>query len=244
MFEESGLDYGKADADAAFVTDPHEASLRLEQNFTFRQKEAHIEQSRETQRLVHAIEAHAAGAQIDTLHADFIASRIADGNRSLHARAEKLLLLVADEAQGGGVFSGSEVDVVFLELAAQRAAGDTELFGGESALAAGSLEGFDDHLLFHAVEIADGHGRGLTQRNWLSSQGYAETREVDLRAGSFHRHSGDEVAKFANIPRPGMREQSGNRLRRKILAEAFRRRKYSARATMSSGRSRRGGTRS
>ena len=86
------------------------------------------------------------------------------------------------------VLPGREVDVVFLQLAAESAAGDAKLLGGERALASGTLQGLDDHLLFHAVQIADGHGGGLAERGRLSGQRGAEAGEIDFRAWKFHRH--------------------------------------------------------
>ena len=221
LFEQGGFYDGEADADAAFVADPHEPGFGLEKDFAFGQDEADVEQSRETQRLFEAIESHAAGAEVDSLHADFFSLRIPDGDRNLNSGAEEFLLLVADESQRGCAFSGSEVDVVFLQLAAKGAAGDAELLGGESALAAGALEGFDDHLLFHAVEIADGHGGGLTKCGGLLGERRAETGKIDLGAGRFHRHPGDQIAQFADIAGPGMGEKSGNGPRRKILVRSF-----------------------
>ncbi len=119
LFEEGGFDYGEADADAPFVADPHQAGLGLEKDFAFGQKEADIEQSRETQRVLQTVEAHASGAEVHSLHVDFFSLRIPDGDRNLNPCAKKFLLLVADEAERGGAFSGSKVDVVFLELAAK-----------------------------------------------------------------------------------------------------------------------------
>src|ERR1017187_4254701 len=141
LFEEGGFDYGEGDADAAFVADPHEAGFGQEEDVAFGQHEAHVEESRETERLFQAVETHAAGAEVASLHADFFSLRLPDRDRSLAAGAEKFLLLVADEAQRGGALSRSKVDVVFLELAAEGTAGDAELFGGDSALATGTLEG-------------------------------------------------------------------------------------------------------
>jgi hypothetical protein len=43
LLEEGRFDYGEADADAAFVADPHEAGLGLEEDFAFGQEEADIE---------------------------------------------------------------------------------------------------------------------------------------------------------------------------------------------------------
>ena len=45
----------------------------------------------------------------------------ADGNGNFHSRAEEFLLLVADEPERRGGVSWSEIDVVFLELPAERA---------------------------------------------------------------------------------------------------------------------------
>ena len=117
--------------------------------------------------------------------------------------------------------SGSESEVVFLEFAAERAARDAELLSGQSALAASAFEGLDDHLLFHAVEIADGHGSRLTEGGGLSGERGAEFREVDLGAGRFHCQLRDQVAQFADVAGPAMREKGGDGLRRKVLAGRF-----------------------
>ena len=60
-----------------------------------------------------------------------------------------------------GAFAGIDVDVVFLQLAAEGAARDAELLGRLAAMTAAALQSANNHLLFHAVEIADGHGCGL-----------------------------------------------------------------------------------
>ncbi len=119
------------------------------------------------------------------------------------------------------VSPGAKLMLYSFSLRLKSAARNAELFGGERALAARALQSFNDHLLFHAVEIADRHGSSLTQSGRLSRERGAEPREVDLGAGRFHRHLGDQVSQFANVSRPGMRKQRGNRLRGKILARSF-----------------------
>jgi len=47
LLEKGGLNDREADADPAFVSDPYQASLRLEEVFAFREDEAHIEKASE-----------------------------------------------------------------------------------------------------------------------------------------------------------------------------------------------------
>ncbi len=43
LFEEGRFDHSEADADAAFLADPHEAGFRLEEDFALGQHEADVE---------------------------------------------------------------------------------------------------------------------------------------------------------------------------------------------------------
>src|SRR3984957_707464 len=105
------------------------------------------------QRFGEAVEAHASGAEVHALHADFLAFGVSHGDRNLDARAEKLLLFVADGSERGCATALREVDVVLLQLAAEGAAGNAELFGCESALTAGTLQSLDDHFSLHAFAV-------------------------------------------------------------------------------------------
>src|SRR4029077_18563656 len=112
LLKKRRFNHGKTDAHAPLITNPHESRFRLKQNFTFRQHEAYVEQSRKTQRLFHAVEAHAPRAEVDSLHVNLFALRIPDGNRSLNTSPKEFLLLITDEAQRGRTLSGSKTDVV------------------------------------------------------------------------------------------------------------------------------------
>src|SRR5579863_4781351 len=129
LFEKGRFDHDKANSDAPFVANPHEARLGLKPNITFRQQETDIEQSSETKRLFEPIQTHPAGAEIDPLDCNLFALRILDRDLGFHPRAEELLLVIADGADGSRLFTRSEVNAVFLELPAQSASRNTELLG-------------------------------------------------------------------------------------------------------------------
>src|ERR1700722_754463 len=221
LLKDGGLDDRETDANAFFVANPHEAGFGLELNVALGQKEAHIQKPGEAQRFGEAVETHASGAEVHALDADFLAFGIPHGDRNLDAGAEEFLLFAADGSERGRAAALCEVDVVLLQFAAERAAGNAELFGGESALAAGALQSLDDHLLFHALQIAGRHGRGLTKSRGLSGNGGGHFGEVHFRGERFHGNLGDEIAKFANVAGPGMREQRRDGLAGKVFAGSF-----------------------
>src|SRR5580658_228219 len=221
LLEDGGLDDGEADADPLFVADPHEAGFGLKGNVALGQNEAHIQKTGEAQRLGEAVEAHASGAEVYALDTDFLAFGVPHGDGNLDARAEELLLFVADRSEQDGATSLREVDVVLLQLAAKRAAGNAELFGGESALTPSALQSLDDHLLFHAFEIAGGQGGGLTKSRGLSGSGRGHFGKVDFRAGRLHGNPGHEIPQFANVAGPGMRKQRRDGLAREVFAGSF-----------------------
>src|SRR5580700_5270098 len=221
LLEDGGLDDRETDANAFFVADPHKAGFGLELNVALGQKEAHIQKPGEAQRFGEAVEAHASGAEVHALDTDFLAFGVPHGDGNVDARPEELLLFVADRSERGGATTLREVDVVLLQLAAEGAAGNAELFGGESALTPGALQSLDDHLLFHAFEIAGGQGGGLTKSRGLSGNGRGYFGKVDFRAGRFHGNSGDEIPEFANVSGPGMRKQRRDGLAREVFAGSF-----------------------
>src|ERR1700733_342346 len=167
LFEERWFDDLETDANAACAAYPSHPRLGLKQSLASRQNEAQIQQAGKAHWFSHAVEAHASDAQIDALHAYFMPVRVFQSHGQLHARAEKFLLLGADQTKRRGRVGGSDIDFVFLQLAAQSAAGDAESFGSLRALAACALKSFDDHLLFHAVEIAYRHGCRLAEGRGL-----------------------------------------------------------------------------
>ncbi len=87
---------------------------------------------------------------------------ISQHNGEVDARTEEFLLLDTDDSQRVRTVAGIDANVIFLQLTAESTAGNTELFRGLAAMTAAALEGADNHLLLHAVEIADRHGCRLT----------------------------------------------------------------------------------
>src|SRR5258708_18162072 len=77
-------------------------------------------------------------------------------------------------------------------------------------MAAAALERRDNHLLSHAVEVADGHGGRLTLCDRVARHRLCNLRFLDLRLTRLHRHSSNQVAQLAYIPRPAVRKQCGN----------------------------------
>src|ERR1700722_4890175 len=85
-------------------------------------------------------------------------------------------------------------------------------------MAAAAFEGANDHLLFHAIEIADRHGGRLTLSHRIAGHSILDLRFTNLELARFHRNSSHQVAEFTNIARPRVREQRGDGLRCKRTA--------------------------
>jgi len=164
LLEKCGIDDCKAKADAPFFTHPDDPGLGAKNAFGIRQREAHIEKAGEAHRFSQSVQPHAAGAQVRALDAHFVPLLVFQCNGKLNAGAEEFLLIEADEPQRVHAVPGGDVDVVLLEFAAESATGNAQLVRGVAAVAATPLQSADDHLLFHAVEVADRHGRSLAKR--------------------------------------------------------------------------------
>src|SRR4029077_15755866 len=101
--------------------------LRPKNGFTVGERETHVEQAGKLHRFFQAIQPHAAGAEVHALDTHFIALLVLQRNGNLDAGAEEFLLLEADESQRVRSIGRIYVDVVFLQLSAERAARDAEL---------------------------------------------------------------------------------------------------------------------
>src|SRR5258706_3829691 len=221
LLEECGVDNGEAKAASTFSSEPNDASLRAKNSFTIGKRKTHIEQAGEFHRLFQAVQSHAACAKVHALNATFVTLLILQCYGDLDAGSEKFLLLEADEAQGVCALAGIDVDVVFLQLSAERATGDAKLFRGLAAMPAAAIQGANYHLLFHAVEIAHRYRGRLTLSGGASRHRGLNLRLVHLGAAGLHRHSRDEVTQLPNIARPGVRQQRGDSIGREGTARSF-----------------------
>src|ERR1022692_1277101 len=221
LFKESGIDDCEAKADAPFVAHPDDSGLGAKDRLGVGKWEAHIEQAGKAHRFLKAIQPHAARAEVHALDAYLIAMLVFQCNGKLNARTKKFLLLETNESQWVRILPWCDVDVVLLQLAAEGAAGNAQLVRCRAAMAATPLERADDHLLLHADEVADGHGGGLAQSGRAPGHCCRDLRGLNLRMVCLHGNSGDQVAQFANISRPRVREQRGNSIGHEGTARSF-----------------------
>src|SRR6202046_365544 len=143
LFEERRIDDGEAQANATLIAHPHNSRLGTKDHFGVGKREAHIEQPGKFHGLWKPIQSHAARAQVHALDLNLITPLVLQRDRQLNARPKEFLLLKTDESERGRALSGCDVDVVLLQLAAEGAAGNTQLVCRLGAMAATPLEGAD-----------------------------------------------------------------------------------------------------
>src|SRR6202050_592227 len=88
-------------------------------------------------------------------------------------------------------------------------------------MTAAALKSADDHLLLHAVKIADWHRGRVALSGRAAGHRICNLRSLDFRIPRLHGNSGDEITQFPNIARPGVCEQRGNRVGRERTARSL-----------------------